>query len=423
MYEADGTESYVGKQIRISGCPKGGSDAYHIQAYRANSVDGSTGTIKEYGNGVIFDWLNDGSGIKAKVSVVLRKDLEMEGPLEFYPMITLTNYSGDYAPYAKTNNELTANTIGLLDNVNKNGAKNLINNSICAITANSGITLTINGDGSIILNGTVTATEMIFPHGLPGGDHFLNTIYSVQPSTSYIFSVGSETVSGLILQVYYKATSSSTWLQIAATTTSTQLQFTTPSSFYDIWIRFKFNNGAVISNKTFYPMLRIASDTDSTYAPYAMTNRELTEKTVKQTNWVQCVIRMTSNALPTWETGLSVQDATDVAEQFYDLFKRLGGETGIGYTCILQLQYVKASDGTNLGSSSGFARIYSAVTYSSMINNNSTARFRLTYEPYGYAESQSFGLWGTLLSYAFYGRRTTTSIDIKGSQNHNTISG
>lgn len=42
-------------------------------------------------------------------------------------------------------------------------------------------------------------------------------------------------------------------------------------------IRFRMLSGAVFNNETFYPLLRLASDTDPTYAPYAMTNQQLTE--------------------------------------------------------------------------------------------------------------------------------------------------
>ena len=279
----------------------------------------------------------------------------------------------------------------------------------------NGITFADNADGTITVSGTATANVALTLQMRPDFGNQLPLILSGCPT-------GGSFSSGYRLQ--YANYSDMTDIVVDTGEGAVITKQIDYSTYTNARISIEIRNGTVLSTPiTFKPMLRLATDTDSTYAPYAMTNRELTEKTVKRTNWVHCTIKMTSNALPTWETGLSVQDATDIAKQFYDLFKRLGGETGIGYTCILQLQYVKASDGSNLGSSSGFARIYSAVTYSSMISNNSTARFRLTYEPYGYAESQSFGLWGTLLSYAFYGRRTTTSIDIKGSQNHNTISG
>jgi len=37
-------------------------------------------------------------------------------------------------------------------------------------------------------------------------------------------------------------------------------------------------SGATLSNVTFNPMLRLASDPDDAYVPFAMTNRELTER-------------------------------------------------------------------------------------------------------------------------------------------------
>lgn len=40
--------------------------------------------------------------------------------------------------------------------------------------------------------------------------------------------------------------------------------------------------GVTIGTKTFYPMIRLATDTDPTYKPYAMTNRELTEYSLKK---------------------------------------------------------------------------------------------------------------------------------------------
>lgn len=40
----------------------------------------------------------------------------------------------------------------------------------------------------------------------------------------------------------------------------------------------RIGNGYTANNLVFYPMLRLASDPDDTYVPYAMTNRELTEK-------------------------------------------------------------------------------------------------------------------------------------------------
>ena len=44
------------------------------------------------------------------------------------------------------------------------------------------------------------------------------------------------------------------------------------------WIA--INDGVTVNNLTVYPMVRLASDTDNTYVPYAMTNKELTDASV-----------------------------------------------------------------------------------------------------------------------------------------------
>lgn len=49
------------------------------------------------------------------------------------------------------------------------------------------------------------------------------------------------------------------------------------NSTFNIALRLQVVSGVAVNNVTVYPMLRLASDTDDTYAPYAKTNRELTE--------------------------------------------------------------------------------------------------------------------------------------------------
>ena len=285
LYEADGSEAYVGKQVKISGCPKGGSDAYHIQAYRANSVDGSTGTIKEYGNGKIFDWLNDGSGIRAKVSVVIRKDLEMDGPLEFYPMLTLTNYNGDYAPYAKTNKELTTELNETADGIHQTGSFNILPSSLELfksmntssdgswsgnVYTRRGITFTVNDDGTITVNGTASndcyfalidtdyAQALPFPvrlSGCPsGGSSSTYRVYTRKVNQDLAYDTGN----GVVLNDINNGST----INIAVST------------------------GVSIDHMVFKPMITLASQPNSDYAhyqPYAMTNRELTENCIKMT--------------------------------------------------------------------------------------------------------------------------------------------
>ena len=56
-----------------------------------------------------------------------------------------------------------------------------------------------------------------------------------------------------------------------------------------IQIRISIAASYMASNLKFKPMLRLASDPDDTYVPYAMTNKELTEKTNELANNVNII--------------------------------------------------------------------------------------------------------------------------------------
>lgn len=107
---SDGSPHLIGKTIKLSGCPSGGSSStYSIQAYRIGTTDGSTGTASDLGDGVTFTWLNNGSGTKAVVKIIIRPNYS--GTITFKPMITVPSYNGDYVPYAKSNKELTEDVV------------------------------------------------------------------------------------------------------------------------------------------------------------------------------------------------------------------------------------------------------------------------------------------------------------------------
>ena len=166
------------------------------------------------------------------------------------------------------------------------GAKNLFNTSNAIGTISANITETRNADTSITLNGT-TAAEYIFPkeEGSRGKGY-----YDLKEGESYKFSVGVVN-NDIKLQVYYKATSGSSWAKLTEDVTAGQdLEFTIPNSYYDIWIRLDVLSGKTLNNVTVYPMIRLASDPDSTYAPFAMTNKQLTDAVNKN------IIEMTGNA-------------------------------------------------------------------------------------------------------------------------------
>jgi hypothetical protein len=152
------------------------------------------------------------------------------------------------------------------------GAKNLLKNTATSQTIN-GVTFTVNSDGSITANGTATndATLSIAASRI-----------KLQSNTSYILS-GCPTggsFSTFNLSQNVTSTDSSTDYFGFPPDNGNGSTFTTGDAqlWYQASVRIR--KGVTVSDLTFYPMLRLASDPDDTYVPYAMTNRELTEKKI-----------------------------------------------------------------------------------------------------------------------------------------------
>lgn len=150
--------------------------------------------------------------------------------------------------------------------VNAYGSKNLVDTSLIPNSTASGITRKNNGDGSITYSGTSTLSNDTF---IP-----LMASQPLNPGT-YIFSVNAITSTSYSYQLYKNK---AYWKNINIT----EPIEITESAIYAIGI--VLGSKASISN-TFKPMLRYAAIKDDTYVPYAMTNKELTEKVV-DTGWV-----------------------------------------------------------------------------------------------------------------------------------------
>lgn len=159
----------------------------------------------------------------------------------------------------------TANEIATI--VNEYGSKNLVDTSLIqsAIGIGGGITRKNNGDGSITYSGTPTVTNAIYLPLMEGQNLGKGT---------YIFTPNPMTAATYTYQIYKDGRY---WNNFVETQT---IEITEAGKYsFGIGIRSK-----AISN-TFKPMLRYASIDDDTYVPYAMTNRELTEK-VADTGWI-----------------------------------------------------------------------------------------------------------------------------------------
>ena len=123
-------------------------------------------------------------------------------------------------------------------------------------TTASGITITSNADGSVTYNGTATADvnhRASNYFSLPVGEYILSGC--PQGGSYETFDLRLCESSGNVIKRDFGGGS-----QASLTETAENLQ-----------VLVVIRKGVTVSNLTFYPMLRLASDTDATYAPYANT--------------------------------------------------------------------------------------------------------------------------------------------------------
>lgn len=139
------------------------------------------------------------------------------------------------------------------------GAKNRLQNK--GISRTGDISFTVNSDGSVSLNGSHPSADIFEVNAFTGAQ--LKALGS-----QLILSGGDEKA--------YIAIRTSTWTFIARSY-GTDVLFNTSNlddnTTYYVTIGVQGNTN--VDGVTLYPMIRLASDTDNTYIPYSMTNREL----------------------------------------------------------------------------------------------------------------------------------------------------
>lgn len=251
----------------IAGIDKRSETAY-IDRYKSLFADGKThieGTFTGESGYYAWAWIFIPKGTQLT-------DVIVKG------MIRLASISDDtYVPYAPTNEKLNEEKMSYADN-GVLGAKNLLSNNAKNQTIN-GITFTENSDGSVTANGTADS-ESYYYISQRG-----STIEAILKKGVYIISGcpkgGSHTTYSLSISI--REFSSSSWARLANDYGDGEL-FTLPKDsdkYYSFDIFILISAGQTVTNLTFYPMIRLASDTDDTYQPYAMTNKELTDKVIK----------------------------------------------------------------------------------------------------------------------------------------------
>ena len=246
---------------KLNGCPSGGS----VSTYNIYCEGTGVTVARDTGEGADYNFDSE-KIIRCYITIVNGTTVDN---ITFYPMLRPASIKDStYVSYTKTNRELTVENQSLnnevSDIVNILGAKNLLPNKAVSQTI-AGVTFTKNSNGSITINGTAT-TDIGFTVARIGdlglsGNCILSGCTDGDKTTSYALMITNE--------VNSEEAQETSEITVNMATYSSP---TYPTSAVYIFVK----NGATVSNKTIYPMLRLATDADATYQPYALTNQQIT---------------------------------------------------------------------------------------------------------------------------------------------------
>ena len=147
------------------------------------------------------------------------------------------------------------------------GAKNLLKYDGCSASSTTGVSYTINADGTVTVNGTPQGSSPSYVQIMLNGN-------AVDVSK---FCDGHHILSGCPA-----GGGDNKYRMYAAKGTYSRFDYgdgvlLTETALTDIRIVIYIANGYTANNLVFKPMIRRAEITDDTFAPYAPTNRELYE--------------------------------------------------------------------------------------------------------------------------------------------------
>lgn len=138
----------------------------------------------------------------------------------------------------------------------------------------AGLTVIKNADESFsVTGGTTSGSGFVLP--INEAANYADISKRLKPSTTYKFSVGVSD-ENMTLQVLCKVLPTDSFSTLVSTVNVSEVEFTTPASFTVIYARVSIPVSTAVPTMTLKPMIRLATDKDDTYLPYAMTNKELT---------------------------------------------------------------------------------------------------------------------------------------------------
>ena len=168
----------------------------------------------------------------------------------------------------KSANKIADTMDGLSDAYNLTGAKNLCPNN-ASDTTTTDITWDVLSDGSIQVSGT------------PAANRFLELGYATLPPGTYKVTTlaGQDEENSRVWLTVYAGSGYSNVIARSNSSSGTPNTFTLGSE-KTVKMALNVSSGSAINTRVF-PMCRVASITDDTYVPFAMTNKQLTDEISK----------------------------------------------------------------------------------------------------------------------------------------------
>lgn len=154
------------------------------------------------------------------------------------------------------------------------GAKNIIDNTAPAVQTISSVEWTKNSDGSMSARGTSSGVSAVRVAGVQGSNTYASAVPI--PRGRYIISASGFELTRYRFAIGFFADANSTRETTNIYNDESQIEVTTDTARYDFSCVIA-QAGEVMTGQTWYPMIRPAAITDSTFQPYAPTNRQLYE--------------------------------------------------------------------------------------------------------------------------------------------------
>ena len=279
-------------KYKLSGCPSEGSNnTYYLEAVcTKNSRAYRLGIDNGTGVDITIDGDDYGvDGAYVMVRGIVKNGYAVTNPIVFKPMLRLASDTDDtYQPYAKTNKQLTDeianNTEAIADNTSAIeaitdvlGAKNILKYPYTDSTnAQGGLTFTDNGDGTVDVSGSETTGANVYFALENNISVTLGTKVSDIFPTAGKYTISCKNADGTNIYMGIYIADVGSFDNISEDGTDLEITNAMMSKTLRIHLEVK-KDYALSSAVTLKPMIRPAG-TDPTYVPYAMTNRELTER-------------------------------------------------------------------------------------------------------------------------------------------------